>query len=135
MTGIGRWSCLFPASDHPTADAPLRLLRTSAHEAVHMLDTRPRPTWVAESLAEYLAIKSLHRFHLATTTAADELVQRRDALPHSEAGLYRASDAVKVGDLSYYPLFYVKGSAFREALELALQRHHRTLSALLPHLS
>lgn len=134
--GAGAFIANYPVSDNqPTADAPLRLLRTSAHEAVHMLDTRARPTWVAESLAEYLAIKSLHRFRLDTTTAADELAQREDRLPHAKAGLYRASDAVKAGDLSYYSLFYVKGSAFWEALDLALQRHHRTLSALLPHLS
>ncbi|ATL97056.1 hypothetical protein CK910_00100 [Aeromonas sp. CA23] len=134
--GAGTIVANYPVSDNqPTADTPLRLLRTSAHEAVHMLDTRARPTWVAESLAEYLAIKSLRRFRLHSTKAADELAQHGARLPHADAGLYRANDAVKAGDLSYYPLFYLKGSAFWEALELALQPHHRTLSALLPRLS
>lgn len=134
--GAGALVVNYPVSgSRPTAEASQLLLRASAHEAVHMLDTRARPLWVSESLAEYLAIKSLRRFRLHYATAADELAQRGGRLPHADAGLYRASDAVEAGDDSYAPLFHVKGSAFWEALDLALQRQHRSLSALLPRLS
>jgi len=121
----------------PTPQAPLRLLRTSAHEAVHILSARrtaPQPTWVNESLAEYLAIKALRRFRLHQVTAVNELAERGKLLPHSESGLYRAAREVLAGDRSYYPLFYVKGSAFWEALERELQHNDVTLAQLLPQL-
>ena len=38
------------------------------------------------------------------------------------------------GDRSYYPLFYIKGSAFWEALERELQHNDVTLAQLLPQL-
>ncbi|MDM5114177.1 hypothetical protein [Aeromonas salmonicida] len=101
----------------------------------------PRQPWQLVWLARDISTHSLGGAagagaFVANYPVSDELAQREDRLPHAKAGLYRASDAVKAGDLSYYPLFYVKGSAFWEALDLALQRHHRTLSALLlPHLS
>ncbi|WAG06842.1 hypothetical protein NRZ30_17585 [Aeromonas jandaei] len=121
----------------PTPQAPLRLLRTSAHEAVHILNARsstPQPTWVEESLAEYLAIKALRRFRLHQVSAINELAERGKQLPHSESGLYRAAREVMAGDRSYYPLFYVKGSAFWEALERELQHNDVTLAQLLPQL-
>ncbi|MGL4917819.1 MAG: hypothetical protein ACRC5D_16510, partial [Aeromonas allosaccharophila] len=121
----------------PTPQAPLRLLRTSAHEAVHILSARrsePQPTWVNESLAEYLAIKALRRFRLHQVTAVNELAERGNQLPHSESGLYQAAREVIAGDRSYYPLFYVKGSAFWEALERELQHNDATLARLLPQL-
>ncbi|WP_270693259.1 MULTISPECIES: hypothetical protein [unclassified Aeromonas] len=97
----------------PTPQAPLRLLRTSAHEAVHILSARraaPQPTWV------------------------NELAERGNQLPHSESGLYQAAREVLAGDRSYYPIFYVKGSAFWEALERELQHNDATLAQLLPQL-
>ncbi|MFQ2182202.1 hypothetical protein ACK33W_12980 [Aeromonas veronii] len=121
----------------PTPQAPLRLLRTSAHEAVHILNARsstPQPTWVEESLAEYLAIKALRRFRLHQVSAINELAERGKQLPHNESGLYRAAREVLAGDRSYYPLFYVKGSAFWEALERELQHNDATLAQLLPQL-
>lgn len=121
----------------PTPQAPLRLLRTSAHEAVHILSARhnaPQPTWVNESLAEYLAIKALRRFRLHQVTAVNELAERGKQLPHSESGLYRAAREVMAGNRSYYPLFYVKGSAFWEVLERELQHNDVTLAQLLPQL-
>ena len=121
----------------PTPQAPLRLLRTSAHEAVHILNARsstPQPTWVEESLAEYLAIKALRRFRLHQVTAINELAERGKQLPHNESGLYRAAREVMAGDRSYYQLFYVKGSAFWEALERELQHNDVTLARLLPQL-
>lgn len=121
----------------PTPQAPLRLLRTSAHEAVHILSARrsePQPTWVNESLAEYLAIKALRRFRLHQVTAVNELAERGKQLPHSESGLYRAAREVLAGDRSYYPLFYVKGSAFWEVLERELQHNDVMLAQLLPQL-
>lgn len=121
----------------PTPQAPLRLLRTSAHEAVHILSARrsePQPTWVNESLAEYLAIKALRRFRLHQVTAVNELAERGNQLPHNESGLYQAAREVIAGDRSYYPLFYVKGSAFWEALERELQHNDVTLARLLPQL-
>ncbi len=102
----------------PTAQAPLRLLRT----------------WVEESLAEYLAIKALRRFRLHQVTAVNELAERGKQLPHSDSGLYRAAREVMAGDRSYYPLFYIKGSAFWEALERELQHNDVTLAQLLPQL-
>lgn len=121
----------------PTPQAPLRLLRTSAHEAVHILNARSytsQPTWVEESLAEYLAIKALRRFRLHQVSAINELAERGKQLPHNESGLYRAAREVMAGDRSYYPLFYVKGSAFWEALERELQHNDVTLAQLLPQL-
>ncbi len=121
----------------PTPQAPLRLLRTSAHEAVHILSARrttSQPSWVNESLAEYLAIKALRRFRLHQVTAVNELAERGKQLPHNESGLYRAAREVMAGDRSYYPLFYVKGSAFWEALERELQHNDVTLARLLPQL-
>lgn len=121
----------------PTPQAPLRLLRTSAYEAVHILNARsstPQPTWVEESLAEYLAIKALRRFRLHQVSAINELAERGKQLPHNESGLYRAAREVMAGDRSYYPLFYVKGSAFWEALERELQHNDVTLARLLPQL-
>ncbi|MEM0550595.1 MULTISPECIES: hypothetical protein [Aeromonas] len=121
----------------PTPQAPLRLLRTSAHEAVHILNAHSstsQPTWVEESLAEYLAIKALRRFRLHQVSAINELAERGKQLPHNESGLYRAAREVMAGDRSYYPLFYVKGSAFWEALERELQHNDVTLARLLPQL-
>jgi hypothetical protein len=121
----------------PTPEAPLRLLRTSAHEAVHILSDRratPQPTWTHESLAEYLAIKALRRFRLHQVTAVNELAERGKQLPHGESGLYRAAREVMAGDRSYYPLFYVKGSAFWEVLDRELQHNNATLAQLLPQL-
>lgn len=118
----------------PTPQAPLCLLRTSAHEAVHILSARhsaPQPTWVNESLAEYLAIKALRRFRLHQVTAVNELAERGKQMPHSDSGLYQAAREVLAGDHSYYPLFYVKGSAFWEALERELQHNDVTLAQLL----
>lgn len=125
----------YPTRDgKPTPQAPLRLLRTSAHEAVHILSTAPQPTWVNESLAEYLAIKALRRFRLHQVTAVNELAERGKQLPHGESGLYRAAREVMAGDRSYYPLFYVKGSAFWETLDRELQHNDATLARLLPQL-
>ena len=120
----------------PTPQAPLRQLRTSAHEAVHILNARSsaqQPTWVEESLAEYLAIKALRRFRLHQVSAINELAGRGKQLPHSESGLYRAAREVMAGDRSYYPLFYVKGSAFWEALDRELQHNDVTLADCCPN--
>ncbi len=67
-------------------------------------------------------------------TAVNELAERGNQLPHSESGLYQAAREVLAGDRSYYPLFYVKGSAFWEALERELQHNDVTLARLLPQL-
>lgn len=99
----------------PTAEATQRLLRISAHEAVHQLLTEDWPAWAAEGLAEYLAIKSLRHFRLQGERAVDEWQAR--ALPDKRSGLYLAYERLREGDPSLYPLFYVKGAAFWEELD------------------
>lgn len=117
----------------PTAEASQRLLRISAHEATHQLITADWPAWAGEGLAEYLAIKSLRHFHLQQESAADEWLLR--TLPDRKTGLYPAYRRLQEGDPSLYPLFYVKGAAFWEALDERLATNGFSLGDLLPRIA
>ncbi|MCG9596912.1 hypothetical protein L1D15_09265 [Vibrio sp. Isolate25] len=112
------------------------LLKIAAHESVHVLDSASRPTWAAESLAEYYAIKSLQ----ATDYAAEEPTRFWGSfakkLPFSTTGLIKANRLYnEQGAGQYYPLFYFKGSAFWYELDSALNGAGSSLDNLMTQLT
>ncbi|MBN3492749.1 hypothetical protein [Vibrio neptunius] len=112
------------------------LLKIAAHESVHVLDSASRPTWAAESLAEYYAIKSLQ----TTPYAADNPIHFwhgfAQKFPFSSTGLIEANRLFsEQGAGQYYPLFYFKGSAFWYELDAALSHTGSSLDSLMSRLN
>ncbi|WP_019275677.1 hypothetical protein [Vibrio coralliilyticus] len=112
------------------------LLKIAAHESVHVLDSASRPTWAAESLAEYYAIKSLQ----TTPYSADEptrfWLSFAQKFPFSKTGLVEANRLYnEQGAGQYYPLFYFKGSAFWYELDSALNHTGSSLDGLMSQLN
>ncbi|MBU2712657.1 hypothetical protein [Zooshikella harenae] len=112
------------------------LLKVSAHETVHSITEYPFPLWISESLAEYYAYKSMQFISYSVNDPLTEWKQKRNVIPHAKTGLYEANLKVsEQHDMSYYPLFYVKGAAFWQALDKALQDKQKTLDTFIPLLS
>lgn len=106
------------------------LLRISAHEAIHIMSKLDIPAWAEESLAEYYAFKATKKLGIATDNPLLSLQKSLPKLPQPQAskGLYRAQEQVsKHKDMSYYPLFYLKGAAFWYEIDKALQKKGQTL--------
>ncbi|MGI0120013.1 hypothetical protein [Zooshikella sp. RANM57] len=112
------------------------LLKVSAHETVHSITEYSFPLWMSESLAEYYAYKSMQLTFYTVNDPLAEWKQKRDVIPHVKTGLYEANLKVaEQHDMSYYPLFYVKGAAFWQALDKALQDKQKTLDTFIPLLN
>ncbi|MCX4025935.1 hypothetical protein H0A36_19060 [Endozoicomonas sp. SM1973] len=124
------------ADDELTDKTLPMLLRVSAHETVHGLSNYTLPSWINESLAEYYAFKAVQLSMVKTSAPVDEWAKRRNTFPHADVGLYIAHKKVTEDkDMSYYPLFYLKGSAFWQELDLALQASEKKLDDYISLLS
>ena len=97
-----------------------RLFWISGHEAFHMLAPHDYPLWIEESLAHYYGYKSLRRS--GPTRLRPEREWQKQQLPGvaRETGLVVAHSRVLNGDMRYYGLFYGKGAAFWQALDIQL---------------
>jgi hypothetical protein len=111
------------------------LLKIAAHESMHLLDTTS-PLWAAESIAEYYANKSLDK---TTYDFTDPQAQWRDfkqSFPFASTGLLEAHNRVSnEQQYQYYPLFYVKGPAFWQAIDQSLTDKGESLDTRLPTLT
>ncbi|MDE1464020.1 hypothetical protein [Spartinivicinus poritis] len=104
------------------------LLRVSAHETVHVLSKYTLPTWINESLAEYYAFKTLTLSNIETRDPIQEWLKRKSAISHASSGLYHANRMVsEQHDMSFYPLFYLKGAALWQELDIALNEEGKNL--------
>ena len=112
------------------------LLKIAAHESVHVLDAASRPTWAAESLAEYYAIKSLQTTPYAAEEPTHFWLGFAKKFPFSKTGLVEANRLYnEQGAGQYYPLFYFKGSAFWYELDSALNHTGSSLDSLMSQLN
>ncbi len=114
----------------------VRVHWVSGHEIFHMLTTYTYPTWISESLAHYYGYKSLSIAGAESETPIDAWNKNKDRMPHATIGLYEAHDMVaNKNDMSYYGLFYVKGAAFWEEIDIALNKKDSSLDEYLEILS
>ncbi|EEX94546.1 hypothetical protein VIOR3934_08089 [Vibrio orientalis CIP 102891 = ATCC 33934] len=111
------------------------LLKIAAHESMHLLDTSS-PLWASESLAEYYAIKSLDKTQYKFTDPKAQWDGFAQSFPFASTGLFEASNLVSTEQqYQYYPLFYVKGPAFWQALDQSLMDKGESLDSRLPTLT
>ncbi|EEA96785.1 hypothetical protein [Pseudovibrio sp. JE062] len=104
----------------------------SAHELFHLLANTPYPLWISESLAQYYGYKSLKVAGIHSESPMDQWQVFKERFPHAATGLYEAHQKVTGdNDPSYYPLFYVKGAAFWQAVDEELQKHGASLDQLM----
>ena len=109
-------------------DAQARLHRISVHESIHLMSPYQFPLWINESLAEYYAWKMTDKAGLKTESPKQQWASMQTRYPHAKAGLYEADHKVTLlRDMSYYPLFYVKGAAFWQQIDQALSEHGKSL--------
>ncbi len=110
------------------ADALKHFLKISAHESLHFISSVDSPIWLSESLAEYYAQKSLVDTEFAFSDPVQVWRDKSENMPVADTGLYLASQKVsKQRLMQYYPLFYLKGTAFWIELDLHLQRNQSSL--------
>lgn len=103
-------------------------LKISAHESLHFISSVDSPIWLSESLAEYYAQKSLVDTEYAFPDPVQIWREKSVNMPVADTGLYLASEKVSQQQLmQYYPLFYLKGTAFWLDLDLHLQRNQSSL--------
>lgn len=115
-----------------TDDSLQMLLKITAHESVHLMDTRSIPIWIKESLAEYYAMKSLRNTQFETEDPTQQWHQFSTKFPLSKTGLVEANRRYSEQQESqYYPLFYFKGAAFWNDVDFALKKKGTSLDTLL----
>lgn len=104
-----------------------RFQETMLHEYVHLLvPCSSFPRWACESLADYYSYKSLSLGHLNNT--ALELWQRSNKNALNKLGLYEIDKKFwETKSFNYYALFYIKGAAFWNELDIALNKKYRNL--------
>ncbi|KOO15158.1 hypothetical protein AKJ18_09140 [Vibrio xuii] len=111
------------------------LLKIAAHESMHLLDTNS-PLWASESIAEYYANKSLDKTPYDFADPQTQWNDFKQSFPFSSTGLLEASRLVsKQQQYQYYPLFYVKGPAFWQAIDQSLMDKGESLDSRLPTLT
>lgn len=119
-----------------TENSRAKLHWVSAHELFHLLATQPYPLWMSESLAQYYGYKSLEKAGLKAETPMEQWQGFKEHFPHAETGLYEAHTKVtRENNPSYYPLFYVKGATFWQAVDQELQKAGSSLDLILPQLN
>lgn len=115
-------------NDKIVPEALDRLKWVSGHELFHLLSLYEYPTWISESLAQYYGYKSLIKAGGKTQSPISMWEQQQSKLPHSEVNLYQAyREYTEKDDMSYYPLFYIKGAAFWQKLDEMLSEHQESL--------
>ncbi len=113
-----------------------RVYWVSGHEIFHMLTPFGYPTWISESLAHYYGYKSLGIAGIESQTPIEAWNKNKDRMPHATTSLYAAHDlVVNKNDMRYYGLFYVKGAAFWEEIDIALNKKDSSLDEYLEILS
>lgn len=111
------------------------LLKIAAHESMHLLDT-DSPLWASESIAEYYANKSLDKTPYDFATPQAQWHDFKQKFPFASTGLLEANNLVsKKQQYQYYPLFYVKGPAFWQAIDQSLMDKGESLDSRLPTLT
>ncbi|GLT16531.1 hypothetical protein GCM10007938_03070 [Vibrio zhanjiangensis] len=111
------------------------LLKIAAHESMHLLNTNS-PGWASESIAEYYAIKSLDKTPYDFASPQTQWQNFKQSFPFATTGLLEANSRVsKEQQYQYYPLFYVKGPAFWQALDQSLTDKGESLDTRLPTLT
>jgi hypothetical protein len=117
------------------ADEMPMLLKIATHESMHLLETTS-PRWASESIAEYYANKSLDKTPYDFVTPQAQWHDFKQKFPFASTGLLEASRLVsKEQQYQYYPLFYVKGPAFWQALDQSLMDKRESLDSRLPNLT
>ncbi|GAD74482.1 hypothetical protein VAZ01S_011_00100 [Vibrio azureus NBRC 104587] len=115
-------------------DMPM-LLKIAAHESMHLLDTTS-PMWASESIAEYYGIKSLGKTPYDFVDPQAQWHDFERSFPFASTGLLEANHLVaKQQQYQYYPLFYVKGPAFWQAIDHSLIEKGESLDTRLPTLT
>lgn len=118
-----------------TNDSIAKLHWVSAHELFHMLANQPYPLWISESLAQYYGYKSLEKAGLQTETPMEQWQIFKERYPHAATGLYEAHlNVTRDNNPNYYPLFYMKGAAFWQAVDQELQKAGTSLDEVLPQI-
>ncbi|RTZ17722.1 hypothetical protein EJ063_02755 [Vibrio aquaticus] len=111
------------------------LLKIAAHESMHLLDTNS-PLWASESIAEYYANKSLDKTPYDFVTPQTQWNDFKQSFPFASTGLLEANNLVsKKQQYQYYPLFYVKGPAFWQAIDQSLMDRGESLDSRLPSMT
>ncbi|WP_394252640.1 hypothetical protein [Vibrio profundi] len=111
------------------------LLKIAAHESMHLLDTTS-PLWASESIAEYYANKSLDKTPYDFASPQAQWHDFKQKFPFASTGLLEADNLVsKEQQYQYYPLFYVKGPAFWQAIDQSLMDKGESLDSRLPTLT
>ena len=112
------------------------MVKIAAHESTHILGTQNMPMWAAESIAEYYAYHSINQTRLKTKTPIQDWRKFKKVFPYATTGLLEASTRVtKDGQYQYYPLFYVKGAAFWQSVNEALESKGSNLDSLVNDMS
>ena len=112
------------------------MVKIAAHESTHILGTQHMPMWAAESIAEYYAYHSINQTRLKTKTPMQDWQKFKKVFPYAATGLLEASTRVtKEGQYQYYPLFYVKGAAFWQSVNEALEEKGSNLDSLVNDMS
>ena len=123
-------------SDILSTDAQSHLHRISVHESIHLLSPYQLPLWINESLAEYYAWKMTETAGMVTTSPEDQWQAMKVSYPHAGTGLYAAERKVTDdGNMSFYPLFYVKGAAFWQQLDQQLNNLDSSLDDFIVELN
>ncbi|CCN50257.1 conserved hypothetical protein [Vibrio nigripulchritudo MADA3029] len=112
------------------------MLKIAAHESVHKLESPGLPLWASESLAEYYANKSLRGTRFPAKSPLASWQSFSQTFPFANTGLLEANRRVSEhNEYQYYPLFYVKGTAFWWKLDRLLEKYHASLDAFVGDLS
>ncbi|KZK82233.1 hypothetical protein PsAD13_03791 [Pseudovibrio sp. Ad13] len=118
-----------------TDDSLAKLHWVSGHELFHLLTTQSYPLWISESLAQYYGYKSLEKAGLQSETPMEQWQNFQERYPHAATGLYEAHTKVtRDNNPNYYPLFYMKGAAFWQAVDQKLQKAGTSLDNVLPQI-
>ncbi|KZL16707.1 hypothetical protein PsAD2_03323 [Pseudovibrio axinellae] len=118
-----------------TDDSIAKLHWVSAHELFHLLAPEPYPLWISESLAQYYGYKSLESAGLTSETPMEQWQNFKEHYPYAATGLYEAHNKVtRENNSSYYPLFYIKGAAFWQAVDQELQKAGTSLDKIVPQI-
>lgn len=109
-------------------DWRIRFHGTLLHEYVHLLvPCESFARWACESLADYYAYKSLSVGRI-NKQALDRWYRKDMRNPVNKMGMYEIDTKFwQTGNKNYYSLFYVKGAAFWNELDMALHKKYRNL--------
>lgn len=105
----------------------LRFKETMLHEYIHLLaPCGSFPRWACESLADYYSFKALSLGRVNTIALRNWT--RSTPTPPANLGLYQLDATFwQTQNYVYYQLFYTKGAAFWNELDIALNKKYQSL--------